>query len=239
MKNLIIVTVSILFLTVFSYAQEHPGDSLKTGKICHFTLVNGYQTMVEITRVDADSVSFKTETKEFRIPRSQILCVNRPDYEIEQIVQEENKIFTSVDCNVYTDNGLKYSDMNLMSMGDSTLLMLRKSQTSPDIEKTIRINDIRKLEFEGPGFGRGMLIGSLIGFGMGLAFCLSMPDLIGYNNLPFEDMMGISLSCAIPSGLIGGLIGAIFRKDDIYLLPKGYSNPKAKRIKYLIEKHKQ
>jgi len=234
--------IAILSLSViFSRSQNNTDDSLIAGKKYHLTMTNSYENIVEITGVSADSITFKMDSKEFKIPRNQILFVNKNDYYTEQLINGENKVFTSDACDVYTDGGYLYKNVKLKADGDSSVFLIKTAgkQYSPVIFKSIKISEIRKIEFEGSGFVEGALIGAGTGFAAGLLLCLTWPENSDWKPPNFNQSLEISFFFAIPGALVGGIIGAVTKKNDIYLLSPGYSKTKSKRIKYLIEKHKQ
>jgi hypothetical protein len=112
---------------------------------------------------------------------------------------------------------------------DSTIKVIKENRT-----KVLNIAGIRKIVFKTTApFGKGYLIGSIIGAGVSFLtiylFSLGSADV--YHYIVYSGLG------SIPFGIIGGLFGELFARDDIYLFHKGIYPGKIKIIKAAIEKH--
>lgn len=239
MKNILILAVLIL-LGVSVYSQQ-TGDSLRTGRACKIVLFNGFQAEGNIVSREADTVVLQTDITKLYIPVKDIKLVLNPDVELSDIEPEPTGNFdedtvTSVksgysdECDVYLDDKSALVKVKLSADTDSTVKVLKE-----DRYKVISIASIRKIEFKPPApFGKGYFIGSLIGAGLSFVTLVSF-GAIGY--VHFGEIIAFCGLTSIPAGLIGGVVGMLTAKNDIYIFEKGDSPVKLKRIRYLIEKH--
>jgi hypothetical protein len=244
MKKYFVLIIFSLSFTFTLFAQDLKKDSLFTGRVCKLILYNGYQAEGRITERKNDTLAFETDIVKLFIPVKDIKFVLNPEVELSDLEENDTlkynkitepvaKIDTSAECDVYFDNKSVLKDVRLILVTDSTLKAIRD-----DRSKIIKISGIRKIVFKPIApFVKGMLVGAGIGFLVGflpVAFSEGggHPGYCGFGPGVF-----IGLICAIPAGLIGGVVGVLVASDDVYLFDKGVDPKKTKRIRYIIEKH--
>jgi len=230
--------IIILFIMISVLAVKAQfKDSLYTARACIIILNNGFEAQGIITRVEKDTIWFRDEFGEYRVPKKHIIFVKDINEEDEEITETEKTEFVprrTEECNVYLEAGSMLKGIRLYAFDDSTLII-----TKGEMQKNLPISRIRKIVFTGSGFGKGALIGAGVGLASGLLFGLTWAARSGSDSPNFGEVLTFSLVCSIPGGLIGGVIGAISKTDKSYLFPPGYSITKSKRIKYIIEKHNE
>ena len=224
------IILAIIFLALnVNFLQAQVNDSIYTGKQCLIVLLNGFEAEGKITQVREDTVWIQTEQAELKIPISQIKYVDT----LPEEYQFETFIDTTDECDVYLEGRSLLKDVRLLYESDSTLIAIKKLST-----RNIKYADIRKIVFKpNAPFGYGFLYGGGIGFLSGfLAFAFAEggghPDFSG----PGVGIIA-GLILAVPTGLVGGLVGLLVARDDIYNFDKGSSSSKVKRIKYIMKKH--
>lgn len=235
MKKPLIIIAAILVFVLSIHSQVK--DSVYSGRVCVIVLTNGFEADGIITAVEQDTIWFRDEFGESRIPKSQIKMfrdLNQRQEEIAQFNETETAPNGTTTCDVYLETGTMLKDVKLLPAGDSNLTVLKG-----EVEKNLPIAGVRKLVFPYPGFGNGALIGAGIGFASGLLLGLTWPEHSEWGKPNFGESMLLGILFSIPTGLVGGVVGALVKTDDSYLLPPGYSITKAKRIKYIMQKHKQ
>lgn len=226
------ILLLIIIITGTVISQSAPKDSVYAGRKCVIILFNGFESEGTITEVWPDSIKFKNDFAIYTIQRAQIKALNRWE-DAENVIIEEIIADTSKYCDVYLDNGIKMTDVKLVKETDSTVKILKIDRI-----RTYKIASIRKIVFSNPGFGTGFLYGFGVGAALSISFMFAYPvdkewtEHLGYKML-------FLLAVSVPAGLIGGIIGAITSKEDIYLFEKGFSKVKSKKINYIIDKHRQ
>ena len=215
-------------------------DSLRLGRDCKVVLYNGFQAEGKIVNRASDTITLKTDITNLFIPVKDIKFVLDPDVEVSDIgemdtltygIDEINalEIDTSGRCDIYLQDRSVMSDVLLVIDTDSTIKVIKENRT-----KVLNIAGIRKIVFKTTApFGKGYLIGSIIGAGVSFLtiylFSLGSADV--YHYIVYSGLG------SIPFGIIGGLFGELFARDDIYLFHKGIYPGKIKIIKAAIEKH--
>jgi hypothetical protein len=128
----------------------------------------------------------------------------------------------------------KQQDRNKFILSDSFLT------GNPDMYNYhVKISDIRALTFrKGSHFWTGAAILGGAGFLFGFLVVGSLNDIAcgANNNKPFRFDRGLlgGFICAVPTGLIGGLIGLIFPKYDTYNIAGMSKEQKARYIQNLF-----
>lgn len=238
MKNAVIFTVLFLLMPVIIQAQT--SDTLREGRNCKVVLYNGYQAEGTITERGSDTIKFKTDVIVLSIPVKDIKFVMNPEFELSDIEEidtldhnripvVEEKIDTTSDCEIYFHNKKVLNNVQLVADTDSTLKVVRGEHS-----KIINIAGIRKIVFKTSApFGKGYLIGSIIGAGVSFLtiYIFSLGSAEVYHYIVYSGLG------SIPFGIIGGLIGEIFSKDDVYLFDNGIYPQKINRIKHAMSKH--
>lgn len=237
MKNILILAVLIL-LGVSVYSQQ-TGDSLRTGRACKIVLFNGFQAEGNIVSREADTVVLQTDITKLYIPVKDIKFVLNPEVEVSDIEEadeikkndfiEVTKIDTTDKCDLFVNDKSFMSGVLLVKDTDTTIKVIKDNKS-----KILNIAVIRKIVFRSNApFGKGYLIGSLIGAGVSFVsiMLLSMGSAEVYQYIVYSALG------SIPFGVIGGLLGEIFAKDDIYLFENGIYPAKIKRIHYAMSNH--
>lgn len=233
-----LATMITLLLSVMGYCDE-ASDSLFVGRECKIVLSYGFEAEGTITRTNPDTVWLRTKYKELGIPVKDIKFVLNPEEEPSElgfdstvVVVVSSKVDTTDECNVYLSSKSVLKDVELVFESDSTLIAVKEKKP-----RRIWLRDIRKIVFKPVApFGTGFLIGGGVGF------------LIGFIPAVFAGEGGewylggrygflFGLVMAVPCGLIGGVVGLIGSKDDVYNFDKGLSHAKVKRMKYVMKKH--
>ncbi len=245
MKNIILQ--GLLFLLAGSFnAQNNAGDSLAVGRVCKLVLYNGFQTEGKISGRTSDTLIFATEYTDLRIPVNSIKFVLNSDVELSDYLDPDTidtesrkatyvKQDTTEECDIYFSHGKKLTDVHMVYENDSLLKVIRNSES-----RVIGIAGIRKIVFKpNAPFGKGYLVGSVFGFALGfmpLAFSKGggHPDFSGPG---FGLLAGLVVS--VPCGLIGGVISLLGSSDDVVIFDEGLYPAKNKKIRFMIEKHKE
>jgi hypothetical protein len=125
-------------------------------------------------------------------------------------------------------------DVELVWESDTTLIAVKEKKS-----RTIKIEDIRKIVFKPVApFGHGFLIGGAIGFAIGfIPFVFTEPTSENWHIGGPATGFIVGLILVVPCGLIGGIVGLIASKDDVYNFDGGISNLKSKRMRYVMKKH--
>lgn len=239
MKKIIFLAALFMMLTNCIYVNAQT-DSLKLGRDCKVVLYNGFQAEGKIVNRASDTITLQTDITNLFIPVKDIKFVMDPDAEVSDMeetgtldysrdVIDAVKTDTTGRCNIYLQDKSVLNDVLLVTDSDSTIKVIKENRT-----KILNIAGIRKIVFKNIApFGKGYLIGSIIGAGVSFLtiYVLSLGGAEVYHYIVFSALG------SIPFGVIGGLIGEIFSKDDVYLFNKGIYPQKVKRIKALIQKH--
>ena len=102
--------------------------------------------------------------------------------------------------------------------------------------KIINVEKVARIKFDnGTYVWTGAAIGAVIGFVGGIIYY----ELFGgkKNFISRDPALGIGVVITIPSALIGGVIGNIFRNIDDYNLAKMHPYMKSKEIKFIMKDH--
>ena len=229
--NFSVILLILNFLTV--YSQTESKDSIYSGRVCIIILINGFESDGIITFVKDDTVWFRNEYTEYSIPKDQIMEIKSPGSFSGKFISKEDVQDTTNECDVYLNKGSLLKDVRLLSCSDSNISIIKDKK-----QREVPVSLVRKITFIEPGFLKGFIIGAGIGFASGLLLGLTWPENSEMGNPNFGESMMLGMIFSIPTGLIGGIIGAITKTDQVYLLSTGYSSMKVKRINYIIEKHK-
>lgn len=238
MKKIIFLAALFMMLSncINLYAQS---DSLKLGRDCKVVLYNGFQVEGKIINRASDTITLQTEITKLFIPVKEIRFVLNPDIELSELEETEEikkdefieaeKIDTTDKCDLYLNNKTMMSGVLLVKDTDSTIKVIKDNRT-----KIQNISGIRKIAFKTTApFGKGYLIGSLVGAGVSFVTIL----LLSLGSAEVYQYIVYSALGSIPFGVIGGLLGEIFARDDIYLFDSGNYPAKLKRIHYAMSKH--
>ncbi len=169
-----------------------------------------------------------------RFPESQVSFMNPDKYfqRFSPVMFDSTRIIINGptdECDVYLRNRSLMKEVSIIKMADSTVYFAKDGVT-----RNIHINEINKIRFAGPsGFWTGAAVGAGISFlgwtFIGLAFA---------DKEHFDEIFLVGLAGGIPCGLVGGLIGLIFEKDNaFYDLSSGNPRARLKRLRYIIGKH--
>lgn len=240
--NKIIFAAVIFFITAVSISQNKT-DTMAVGRHCKIVLFNGFQAEGRIESIINDTLKLQTDITNLHIPVKDIKFIMNPEFEVSDIEEKDTldyqnsavvtpKIDTTDECDIYLDNKIAYKDVKLISITDTTIKLVKEDRV-----KIINIAGIRKIVFKPSApFGKGFLYGASVGFAFGF-FALAFHDSHGENIGGIGPGVVFGLICAIPTGLVGGVIGVLISSDDIYLFDNGITPAKIKRIKYAMEKH--
>jgi len=224
---LIIIFISLNIITVISSTGDN--DSLYSGKVCYLILINGFESDGIITLVKDDTIWFRNEYTEYRVPVSHIKSVNRYAEDEEEYDYTYYGPDTSAYCDIYLGSGSKLVDVRLLLVNDSALYFLKWKT-----KKQLKVEDVRKIEFTGSNFGDGFLTGA--GFGLGLSLIYTLTASQG--SATFSRAIPYCFSFSVFTGLLGGLISSIANEHETYFFNKGYSGEKYRKLKYITIKHK-
>ncbi|HMQ99626.1 MAG TPA: hypothetical protein PKE39_11435 [Ignavibacteria bacterium] len=242
MKIILLVSIIILNLVSTANSQNNSSDSLRLGRNCKIVLYNGFQAEGKIVNRGSDTITLQTDVTRHDIPVNGIKFVLNPEIELSDV--EENptgkyeelnietvRIDTTEYCDIYMDDKSSYLNVRVILDTDTTIRVVKDNRS-----KTVNIAGIRKMEFKPSApFGKGYFIGSLVGIGIGLVTGLSISG--GHGSIGFPGLIAFCFLASIPAGLVGGVIGAITAKNEMYLFEKGLKANKIKRIEFIIKKH--
>lgn len=238
MKNLAALIMLLLLYSV-SYCST-AGDSLAFGRKCKIVLYYGFQAEGEIVKRSDDTVKLQTDVTLLSIPVKDIKFVLNPDIELDDIEDtelsgsEEQPVLgviqdTSDECDLYLDDKTVLNDVMIIAENDSTFRIVKDKRSKP-----VDVAGIRKIVFKSrTPFGTGYLIGSAIGFAVSF---LTIYILAQGSGEVYQYIVYCSLG-SIPFGIVGGVFGEIFSKDDVSIFNKGIYPAKLKKIRFLIDKH--
>ncbi len=235
--------INITFLHIV-FAQNDTKDSLQPGRICKIVLYNSFQADGKILKVINDTLTLQTDITNLHIPVKDIKfilnqnqdvpeaeIIDTVHYEILEVLPMGIKM-TDV-CDVYLEENTELKDVRLIKDTDSTLKVFKE-----DRYRVINISVVRKIIFTSQApFLKGALIGGGIGFLIGFippTFSKGggHPDLSG----PEFGLIFGSLF-AVPSALIGGVLGVLFAYDEKYDFKPGLNKEKLIAIRQIMEKH--
>ncbi|HMQ80629.1 MAG TPA: hypothetical protein PKE39_11430 [Ignavibacteria bacterium] len=239
MKKIIFLAALFMMLLNIPDATGQT-DSLRLGRECKVVLYNGFQTEGKIINRSNDTITLKTDITKLFIPVKDVKYVMDLDVEITDLeiidtlnysdyVIESVKSDTTGKCDLYLQDKSVLSGVLLVADTDTTLKVIKENKS-----KIINLAGIRKIVFKSSApFGKGYLIGSIIGAGVSFLtiYLFSLGGADVYHYIVYSGLG------SIPFGIIGGLFGELFARDDIYLFNKGIYPGKVKRIKALIQKH--
>lgn len=239
--NFCLVLITLTSLNLPAYAIDS-SDSLFIGRKCKIILYYGFEAEGIITKVNPDTIWLKTDEMEYKIPVSHIKRVTDTETELSELEREMfpeklTRIDITDECDIYLSGGSLIKDAKLMLESDTILITIKGQK-----QKVIKIADVRKIVFKPIApFGKGFIIGAGIGFVSGFISIFAFAERGGHPDISV--LLGggliIGLVLALPCGVIGGVIGAIASKSDVYYFDKGISSAKLKRVKYIIKKHSE
>lgn len=242
MKIILIIFSFCIFLTGSIYAQNNSGDSLRPGRECKIVLYNGFQVEGRIVNSASDTITLQTDITNLFIPVKDIKFVLNAEVELSDVEESPPKKYEEVNietvtvdtseyCDIYMDDKSSYLNVRIILHTDTTIKVVKDNRP-----KTVNIAGIRKMEFKpSMPFGKGYFIGSLVGVGVGLVTALTISG--GHGSIGFPGLIAFCFLTSIPAGLVGGVIGAITAKNEMYLFEYGLSPGKIKRIDFIIRKH--
>ncbi|MCX7877847.1 MAG: hypothetical protein N2510_04300 [Ignavibacteria bacterium] len=128
-----------------------------------------------------------------------------------------------------TGGGMPYT--TLIGIHENLLLVSEQKNY-----KIINVDKIAKVRFDyGTYWKTGAAVGAAIGFVSGFwVYQIWGKEKIKF--LPRDATLG-TLLFTIPSAIIGGIIGRIFKNVDIYDMSKMNSFVKSKELKYILKDH--
>ncbi len=237
--KIIIFLAALFMMLAYCFNTNSQTDSLRLGRDCKVVLFNGFQAEGKIVNRASDTITLQTDITKLFIPLKDIKFVLNPEVDISDIEVMDTlsiidyidavKIDTTGRCDIYLQDKSVMNDVLLVIDTDSTINVIKGNRA-----KILSIAGIRKIVFKNIApFGKGYWIGSIIGAGVSFLtiYVLSLGGGEVYQYIVYSALG------SIPFGIIGGLIGEIFSKDDVYLFNKGIYPQKVKRIKTLIQKH--
>jgi hypothetical protein len=143
---------------------------------------------------------------------------------------------TTYDCILVTNSKSTYKRVNLFGLNDSSLRVLNKN-----VSHKMLIDSIKSITFYGRGFWKGAYIGGGIGMVLGLivggSSNISFTGDGGSSKYDLGRGIGAGALLAIPFGLIGGGLGALFAEDRFYDLSKLDFPAKKEQIEFLMRKY--
>lgn len=243
MKRLILLVGILSLSSVYVNSQIQGRDSLYIGRNCRLILYNGYEAEGTVDKKINDTVYFKTDIITLKVPVKDIKFVLNPGYGLPETQEEYDSLSTEIaapvrtdtseECDLFLDDRTIINDAELIYLNDSTLKVIE-----PGRRQEIEISKVRKIVFKPTApFGKGFLIGAGIGFAAGFfSFAFVEPHGEQWGGPGVGLIFGLLLS--VPTGLIGGVVGVITSSEDIYLFDRGLTVSKSKRLKYIIEKHR-
>ncbi|MDZ4713014.1 MAG: hypothetical protein SGI89_11910 [bacterium] len=141
---------------------------------------------------------------------------------------------TTDNCDVIMMNGFLHNKVNLFGLNDSTVKILKS-----DVTKKIKINDIRSVKFKGRGFMKGLGIGALTGFVVGVIAGADGFSLVHKSEKgSFGQAFALGMILAIPLGVIGGPLGAAFAEDQYFNAGNLDFDSKCKKLYKLMKEYK-
>lgn len=141
-------------------------------------------------------------------------------------------VLTQTDpCNIEYKTGGGLPNTSLIGIHENLLLVSEQKNY-----KIINVDKIAKVTFDyGTYWKTGAAVGAAVGFVSGFwVYQIWGKDKIRF--LPRDATLG-TLLFTIPSAIIGGVVGRLFKNVDIYDMSKMNSFVKSKELKYILKDH--
>lgn len=136
-------------------------------------------------------------------------------------------------CQLNYKNGGGINNTRLIGLHEDLLLV-----SDTGAYKIVNIDKISHIRFDN---GNYMLTGAGIGAGVGFAAGFVLYQIFGHKKnkkfITSDPTIGIIGVFTIPSAIIGGLVGLLFRNKDDYDLSKLNTFTKSKEINYIMKDH--
>jgi hypothetical protein len=135
-------------------------------------------------------------------------------------------------CDIQFRDGRGMTNTRLLGIHKDLVLV-----TDKNAYKIVNVDKFAKIKFDnGSYIWTGAGIGAAVGFLAGYF----LYDILGDKSKKFlgkDPSIGIGLILTIPCGVIGGIIGSLYKNIDIYDLSKMNSYNKNKEIKWIMRYH--
>jgi uncharacterized membrane protein len=129
------------------------------------------------------------------------------------------------ECDINLDNAIYLKDVRIIDAGDSLFTITKK-----EIDRKFEISQLKSIKFINHGFSKGLIYGVLGSTAFwGVLVLANRGGPVGF-------LIGFALG--LPTGLITGAITEFATQDDLYEFGNTNTSTKAKRLKYIIQKHK-
>jgi hypothetical protein len=128
------------------------------------------------------------------------------------------------ECDINLDNAIFLKDVRIIDAGDSLFTITKK-----EIDREFEISQLKSIKFINHGFSKGLIygvLGSTVFWGV-----------LGLANRGGPVWFLIGFAIGLPTGLITGAITEFATQDDLYEFGNTDTSIKAKRLKYIMQKH--
>jgi len=207
-------------------------DSLIEGRTYDVTLESGLEIEGVLTFEDSVSIVIESQGDIYKLARDQIKSImivipesseETGETDRKDVVQKTNE------CEIYLKNRTLFKNVLITGLNDS-ILSIEKG----GVRKKINVFEVNKIKFKSEWtFWDGALMGS----GIPLALFILFTSFGDRDNDSYGYVVVFSLGAIIPAGVIGGVLGILLQKDDLYDFSSANPKAKLKRIKYIIHKH--
>jgi hypothetical protein len=152
--------------------------------------------------------------------------------ELKLNIRDSSRMFKNgptYDCDIYLKNRSLLKEVSIVKLNDSTVVLSKNG-----VRRNVNIAELNKIRFSGPS---GFWTGAAIAAGISIAGWTFVGLAFGEGKYT-GDIFLVGLIGAIPCGLVGGLVGLLFdREDTFYDFSSGNPKAKLKRLRYIIDKH--
>lgn len=173
--------------------------------------------------------SFNNNLQALSFPDTIVVKRGQPDSVISGNYIATSGADTSDECDVYLKNRSLLKEVRMVSVNDSNLLVIKDS-----VRRVLNTTDVMKIVFRG---GAGFVKGAIFGMGLSLGVWGTIGATTSGSN-GFGVGLAVGLIYGLPAVLVGGFVGVLADRDDVYYLMHMKNTNKIKRIKYIISKHK-
>jgi len=169
------------------------------------------------------------------------ICLLLTIFCYSQLIAQTDSVFILPELIIHQK---KHGKMEMYNFNeyDKTKFLLNDSVLKADprmYNYSVKIKDINKISFRnGNHFWTGAGIGGGIGVLLGVWFWGNFSVCGASSHFSFnEKVLGAALVTSLPFALVGGLLGLIAPKYDIYKVQKVSGNNKTKYLKRIFNKH--
>jgi hypothetical protein len=208
------------------------GDSLITGSTYDVLLYSELEIEGVLTFEDSVSIVIKSKGDIYRIGKDQIksilLVIPESTVGTNETEMKQKRQETS-ECEIYMKNRSSFKNVLITGLVDSLISIEKEG-----VRKKIDVFEVNKIKFKSDWT---FWDGALMGAGIPLAVFIFYTSFADKHDKSYPGVLMISLGAIIPAGIIGGVIGIMTQKDDLYDFSNANPKAKLKRMNHIIKKH--